>query len=339
MASSKDGNLPVIWYSSTRQRPAGLVQRLIDESPITGIKVYAWCVFETIDGSRPAEEGGCSPCRQAACELWEDCRTCDPNVCTEDVVRAGDCKHPGRSVEARGHRLREEVVNALKLSGTDRESFATQQLSLMPGRQGIVYAEFSDFNVSEEAEHSEEGRVYWACDEGWSDPNVILIVERMNNGDLHVVDEVYAHMELPEATIEKALAIHAERGIKRPRRAYPDPSGTYMIQALKKQNIPVDLPKDRDVLAGVKRVRRTIRDISGHRSLLIHPRCQRFIFEMRNMRLKMLEDGSYSDEPDKDDPTQPDHGPDALRYLITCQDRAPVLAHGGRRRAASENNS
>ncbi len=185
--------------------------------------------------------------------------------------------------------------------------------------EDIIYDNWSDANISTDAEYNPEWRVRWGVDDGYVHgqgpgtanyhPRVILFANITPQGFVHVFDEYYATGELSEVSIQNAL----ERPYKRPEIAYVDSSASELKTRL--HNIPINASgATHSVGEGIKNLRRFICDPDGVRMLKVHPRCVNLIREMVSYQYddksRMATAGER--KPMKVD----DHGPDALRYLL-----------------------
>ena len=300
-----------------------------DQPPVT----LRWTVIDAMepcDGRRGrpacldaiAAHSGQPPSNPPRCPLW--------NICQ------------GRAQYATGHKAREDVIHEFDLA--DEFTWRTQYMSEDAERAGLVYEHF-DANVSDDgstnvtplAEYDPSLRVYWGLDEGWEHPSVCLLIQRRDDGTMVVFDEVYErHLEhdrfldclhqlrgidgsSPESWF-RAVPGHEPRGpYAKPRRVFPDPSSKQLQVALARRlrsGARVRSQQSR-VADGVSLVRRYVRTNRGERMLLIHPRCENLIRELRFWRLHQAAPGVWDDEPEPNaGDRNPDHAADALRYAL-----------------------
>lgn len=191
------------------------------------------------------------------------------------------------------------------------------------GFAGRIYDNFdARYNVSEQAEYNPAWPVRWAVDDGYAHgdgpgtasyhPRVILLMQQTGRGHIHVFTEYVVTRELSEVSIKRVKKL-----------GYPDPevtaidsSASEMITRLAQQSIVSTLvyPATHRVSEGIKWTRQLICDAAGERSLLIHPRCQHLIRELRAYRYDANKAVASAGErpPLKVD----DHTCDALRYGI-----------------------
>jgi phage terminase large subunit len=199
--------------------------------------------------------------------------------------------------------------------------FAAQELDAQfMSFEGLIYDNFSlSENVTTEADYNPALQVQWGIDDGYAHgggvgtpghhPRVILIGQVQPDGGLHIINEVYETLQLPEATIAQAIALPYHL----PEYAMVDSSAPELRRRLGDELIP-NAGATHRVSDGIKIVRRFICDGNGVRLLKIHPRCKNLIRELQSYR--------YDDKGHTVDAGEPkplkldDHCGDALRYLI-----------------------
>ncbi len=332
MPHSTREHAAVTVLTSTLYRSDGTMRATLqaEQAP----KLFRWSVLDALEpcdgfGGRPSclDAEAAASGRPASvpphCPLWD-------NGCA------------GAARRATGHKKRQDAIAALQLA--DEYTWRTQHLSQDAERRGLMYEHFAGdlsddgtTNVSEDAEYDPGLDVYWGADAGYEHPSVVLLGQVRPDGLIAIVDEVYLRHLEHEAFLN---AVHQPRGLdgaspeswyvaprghsprgpyRKPRRVFPDPSAKEFQRQLAKRlrsAARVRAPLER-VMDGVAVVRRYLRDHAGRRRLLIHPRCERLIRELRYWRAKQVAPGVWVDEPEPNaGDSNPDHACDALRYLV-----------------------
>lgn len=180
--------------------------------------------------------------------------------------------------------------------------------------EGQVYDNWSEANITTEAEYQPGWDVEWWYDDGYAEghPRVFLLVQEAPNGDLHIFGEYYQTYQFEEESVQEVLEWERRFGWKRPRVAYGDPSAASLkarLWANDIETVGVTCP----ITERLKVVRSMICDARGHRRIKAHPRCQNLNREMGGYRFPPLGRGAVkagSQVPLKED----DHCPDAVSY-------------------------
>jgi hypothetical protein len=185
--------------------------------------------------------------------------------------------------------------------------------------EGLIYPNWSSDNITDGAEYNPDLPVYWAIDDGYVygdgpgsatyHPRVILFLQDNAIGGLNIFDELVVTGESSfDSTIGQALSMP----YKRPSVAYIDGSAAAFRGAIHGHGIST-INGTHKVVEGIKSMRQLICDGNGVRRLLVHPRCQKVIYEMTEYRSNqkgMAKTGEIV--PLKVD----DHTMDAARYII-----------------------
>jgi phage terminase large subunit len=193
-------------------------------------------------------------------------------------------------------------------------------LNLWVSAEGVIYDNLSlTANITPDADYTPDRPVYWGVDDGYAHgegigsqghhPRVILFGQLQANGGMHVFDEYYQTLQLPEKTIDDCLA----RPYQRPMLALVDSSAAELRRRLSEKNIP-NGPASHKVADGIKIVRRFICNGDGVRLLKIHPRCDNLIRELQSYRYNPNTSVAEAGEPTP--LKMDDHACDALRYLL-----------------------
>lgn len=153
--------------------------------------------------------------------------------------------------------------------------------------EGLVYENFAEGNVVE-MEPDPERPVEIAIDDGYIDPRATLFVQRLDNGDLLVFDELYEVKALEEATIERIKTKCAEHGVAMPELAAVSHEAVALQRRLREADIPARNWLSAKVggggstrLAAITLTRSLICDGQGHRAILVHRRCRALLDEIR----------------------------------------------------------
>jgi phage terminase large subunit len=184
--------------------------------------------------------------------------------------------------------------------------------------EGAIYPNWDMDNVSAEAEYNADLPMFWGVDDGYVfgegpgrssyHPRVILFMQPLPNGGVHVVDEYYATGELSETSILNALA----KPYKKPEGAYVDSSAAELKGRIWQTGI-MTVGATHPVHEGIKVMRDLILDANGVRLFRIHPRCANLNREMASYR---YDDASRVANVGEPKPMKvDDHGADAARYF------------------------
>lgn len=191
--------------------------------------------------------------------------------------------------------------------------------------EGRIYPNWTTRNISESAEYDPNLELYWAVDDGYHNPRVILFCQIKPDGTVIVCNEYYAR----EQTAPQTLNFISNRDGSQTTLLYPypkpdvvyfDPSAVqFAAQCWEPEFDLFTSPADNRVQEGIKVVRQYIQDTNGVVSLLVHPRCVNLIREMTLYMADLKKAVMGSDPPPIKDN---DHCPDALRYFIATHAHA-----------------
>lgn len=186
------------------------------------------------------------------------------------------------------------------LSGVRRQRLLEGQWATA---EGVVYDMFNLAVHVIEREESEFTQWYLTCDEGYTNPAVILLVGVDPDGRWHIVKEFYKRGVLQEAVIKQALEWQAEYKVSL---VAVDAAAAGLIADMKNAGINAQPAKGR-VLDGIQGIQNRLKPQGDDRPrLTVSPACTELINEFEN----------YVWKPEKDEPVkQYDHALDALRYL------------------------
>lgn len=191
-----------------------------------------------------------------------------------------------------------------------------QRLRLRDGlwvqAEGAIYEGF-DKSVHVQTRSPDEFAMFWlACDEGYTNPAVILLVGEDYDGRLHVFAEFYRTGALQNQVVQRALDMalpHMQAQTFES--AIVDQAAAGLIAALLDAGINARGHKGA-VFDGITRVQgRLIVEDDGRPRLTVDPGCVNTINEFE----------SYAWKPGRDEPEKTnDHAMDALRYLVDYRD-------------------
>lgn len=154
--------------------------------------------------------------------------------------------------------------------------------------EGLVYDTFSSDNVVD-IEPDTERPFELAIDDGYIDPRATLFIQRMENGDILVFDELYETKTLEEATIEHVKRRSAEHGLSLPELAAVSHEAVALQRRLREADIPARNWLSVKAggggstrMAAITLTRSLVCDGQGHRAIKIHRRCHHLLDEIRS---------------------------------------------------------
>jgi phage terminase large subunit len=171
--------------------------------------------------------------------------------------------------------------------------------------EGAVYDMF-DKEIHVKMRNIDEfQRFYLACDEGYTNPAVILLVGEDGDGRLHIMKEYYQRGKLPEDIVLFAKAWYDEFGCEY---AAVDAAAAGLIASMRNNRITA-IPAKGRVLDGIRLMQDRLKvQGDGLPRLTVDPGCVETVNEFE----------SYVWKPEKDEPLkESDHAMDAARYLLT----------------------
>lgn len=202
--------------------------------------------------------------------------------------------------------LASEFVASLEASYTG--AFARQELEgEFVTFEGLVYEDF------DRGKHVVErggpwARVILACDEGYTNPAVMLVIGADHDGRLHVLDEFYRRRVLQGDVVAAATRLCHQYRIGE---IVVDPSAAGLIAEMRADGLAVQEARNA-VFDGIQRVKQALACAGdGRPRLTISPSCANTLAEMESYVWKDGRDG-VRDEPEKVN----DHAMDALRYGV-----------------------
>lgn len=179
------------------------------------------------------------------------------------------------------------------------------------GAEGLVYDKWDRAVHVQTRPRSEFNRFIVACDEGYTNPFVALLIGIDGDGRMHVIHEVYR----PKMLIDEKVSVVREYG---PVEAViVDPSAADVRAQFIASNIPA-MEAENEVLAGIQRVQSRLSvQMDGRPRLTVDPSCEHTIKEFE----------TYQWKPKRDEPVKAhDHAMDAIRYAAAYVDGSGVFA-------------
>jgi len=271
-------------FSSSRKFRFGIIQRLLDEADQRGLKVYVWCVFETM-----------APCDN-------NCLECE-GVASAGMSFKTICGGRGRfsmGYIPKGHVLQE--FKRLSL-----QTFEAQWLSLRPPPIGAVFPQFGEEHILRgEASKEDVIEAIGGMDFGFEDPTVLLILLLKEDETVVVAKEVTWRRVSVPAILSQIKGWCEEYGVST---VWCDPSRPDLITYLQSEGVPA-MPAPRVVKA--QRVD-IIRKLLEDKKLLIVPTARLLISQLKEYH--------YEIDRRKGEPTDilkdgNDDAIDALSYAV-----------------------
>lgn len=288
ITQSKDGLVGAMEIFSTMHRPYGIMQRLIDAAPQSGIPVFQWCVWEVIE---PCVGRSCS-----RCPLDDDCR--------------------GKAKRARGYLKIDDVITQMRRSS--RAGFESEMLCLRPAIDNAVFDEFDPDTHVRPVAYDPSLPLYRAVDFGFVNPFVCLWIQVDADGAVRLIDEYVQNRKTAAANAD-AVIRQTPCAESRVAMTFCDPAGaaangvtgTSEIKVFRDKGIRCKYKKS-GILEGIEKIRAALRSGDGSSHLLVDPKCRRLIEALRCYHYP--EAGILSEVPEKDGVF--DHPIDALRYFF-----------------------
>lgn len=179
--------------------------------------------------------------------------------------------------------------------------------------EGAVYDMFDSRIHVCERDIKEFQRFGLACDEGYTNPAVILLIGEDGDGRQHVISEYYERGKIQSEVVAYAAQLYSQY---QPAIIAVDAAAAGLIADLRNNSIPARPSKGR-VLDGIGQVQTLLKvQGDGRPRLTVAPGCVNTINEFE----------SYIWKPDKDEPVKEnDHAMDAIRYYQDAHGRGSWL--------------
>lgn len=183
--------------------------------------------------------------------------------------------------------------------------------------EGLVYPMFSEQAHIRRRSRDEFQSFGMACDEGYTNPAVVLLIGIDGDGRWHVLSEYYERGKLQADVVNYAKGLSQEYGVEV---AAVDSAAAGLIADMRDVGINAKSAKGR-VMDGIRLIQDRLKiQGDGKPRLTIDPACVNLINEFN----------SYVWKPDKDEPVKEyDHALDSLRYFAnaTAEDDVVVVAN------------
>ena len=283
---------------STMHRPYGIMQREVAAARETGVPVFQWCLWETIERCTDRE---CS-----RCPLWPDCR--------------------GKAKQTAGYLKIDDCIAQMRRSS--RAAWESEVLCLRPSLENIVFSEFDPATHVRPVDYDPNLPLYRTLDFGFVNPFVCLWVQVApgpegrtdQSGVVRVIDE-YVRSRATIDVHAKELKARTPCPEEQVAATYCDPAGagasditgTSVVRELRSLGIAVKY-RPSGILEGIELIRRAIRSGDGTSTLVVSPRCPRLIEALQCYHYPDNARAAAGELPLKDGVY--DHPIDALRYFF-----------------------
>ena len=282
---------------STMHRPYGLMQREVAAAARTGVPVFKWCLWETIER--------CTGRNCSQCPLWGDCQ--------------------GRAREACGYLKIDDCITQMRRSS--RAGWEAEMLCIRPSLENVVFGEFDPETHVRPVDYDPNLPLYRTLDFGFVNPFVCLWIQADRDGTVRVIDEyvrsratIDVHAKemktrtpCPEEQVTATFCDPAGAGQN-------DVTGTSTVRELRSLGIATRYRRS-TILEGIELIRRAIRSGDGKSALVLSPRCPRLIEALQCYHYP--DTGPATGElPFKDGVY--DHPIDALRYFFINAQSTPA---------------
>ncbi len=275
---------------STMHRPYGIMQREVSAATSSGVPVFKWCLWETIEKC-----------------IGRNCSQCP---------LSGDCQ--GRARSACGYLKIDDCITQMRRSS--RAGWESEMLCIKPSLDNVVFSEFDPAIHVRPVDYDPNLPLYRTLDFGFINPFVCLWIQVDHDGVVRVIDEyvrsratIDAHTEqikartpCPEEQVTATFCDPAGAGSN-------DVTGTSAVRELRTLGIATRYRRS-SILEGIELIRRAIRCGEGKSTLVISPRCPRLIEALQCYHYPDATGAATGELPFKDGIY--DHPIDALRYFF-----------------------
>jgi phage terminase large subunit len=212
------------------------------------------------------------------------------------------------NITEQGQRTLDRLGN---LTGVRRSRLLLGQWSTA---EGVVYDTF-DANIHvKNRDDKEFVQWYLSCDEGYTNPAVILLVGVDSDGRWHIANEFYERGVLQSRFISEVKKYYNKYNITV---VSVDESAAGLIADMQNNGVRA-IPAKGRVLDGIQKIQDRLRlQGDGLPRLTVDPACVNVINEFESYVWKKSKDGNGKDEPLKEN----DHAMDAIRYLEDASKR------------------
>jgi hypothetical protein len=275
---------------STMHRPYGIMQREVSAAAGSGVPVFKWCLWETIEK--------CAGRNCSQCPLSGDCQERAKSAC--GYLKIDDC--------------------IAQMRRSSRAGWESEMLCIKPSLDNVVFSEFDPAVHVRPVDYDPNLPLYRSLDFGFINPFVCLWIQVDHNGLVRVLDEyvrsrstidvhaeqIKARTPCPEEQVTATFCDPAGAGSS-------DITGTSVVRELRAMGIATRYRRS-NILEGIELIRRAIRSGEGKSTLVISPRCPRLIEALQCYHYPDSARAASGELPLKDGVY--DHPLDALRYFF-----------------------
>lgn len=300
ITKSSDNAKAAMEILSTMHNPYGLMHKAVGDAGENGVRIFKWCMFETIE---QCKDRNCSQC-----PLWNDCG--------------------GKAKNANGYLRIDDCISMMRRSS--RASWESEMLCKRPSRDNAVFADFDEAVHIGHIDYDPSLPIYRAMDFGFVNPFVCLFIQVDNENRVRVFDEYVKRRASAAANAEmvKKLTPCDEEKVAA---TYCDPagagtsdtSGSSAVKELANVGIKVKYRKS-SIIQGLELIRAALRDAQGSSKLIISPRCVRLVEAMAGYHYTDRPQTAANPELPLKDGTN-DHYIDSLRYFFVNYQKPSVL--------------
>lgn len=290
--------------TSTRKYSYGPMQKLLDTASDKGFKVYQWCIWEVIEPCPDWRSGTKKVPYTFVPDGEKNPITIHVNDKCPQCPLVEVCR--GKAKLSDGYYSIDDTID--KFRNLDRDTWDAQWECKKPGREGLIYSEFSDqIHIIDSWKWRPDLTTIAGQDFGYNNPAHTVYFQILANDDIIIFDEDF-HMKTSTPTL-----IHRYWKPKfyryRIKEWWSDPRGSDQIDQMKSAGLPAKPSRDAgDVDAGISTIRDFLKSHDGRPRLFVTKNCKHLISDF----------DTYHYLPDSDKPAKDegDHGLDALRYGV-----------------------
>ncbi|MFZ5986379.1 MAG: hypothetical protein ACOYWZ_04525 [Bacillota bacterium] len=277
---------------STRKFRYGTMQKILDSALTTGMKIYAYCIWEVAENCK---EKDCKECERIVNGKLED-----------GLPRTFASVCQGKMRISDGFLKKEDIIN--RFLSLDRGTWEAQQECLRPEMAGLVHKWFDETRHIKDIPYDPALPLYEAIDWGGTNPYACLWIQETPDDRILEIDELYIAGIAPSVFAQMILERRQNKGYK-VETTFGDPTGKDCILEFEKAGIKV-IAKPADVGVSLQEVIRWGEDDR----IYTDPKCKMTIAERRQYRWEEEREGrNLPEKPIKEF----DHAMDAERiYFI-----------------------
>ena len=161
---------------STMHRPYGIMQREVSAATGSGVPVFKWCLWETIEKC-----------------IGRNCSQCP---------LSGDCQ--GRAKSACGYLKIDDCITQMRRSS--RAGWESEMLCIKPSLDNVVFSEFDPAVHVRPVDYDPNLPLYRTLDFGFINPFVCLWIQVDHDGVVRVIDEYVRSRATIDAHAEQIKA-------------------------------------------------------------------------------------------------------------------------------------